>query len=397
MNRKNIIYWLILAGVVGLVFLSEALTPKKIDWQPTYSAQDKNPYGSYLVFEELKHIFPGKKTQAIRSGFYDLVETDSTTPKNYICIDSDFSPDELETTTLLEMVHKGSNIFIATESLTGKLADTLSLNIRSDFKFEGKTSLNFVNARLKAMPAYTFEKSGLISYFAGYDSSRTVLLGKNNLNRPVFIQVPYGSGNFFISSTPIAFTNYHLLAARNAEFIARSFSYLPVADVVWNEYYKAGMPSPESDSPYRFLLKNPPLQWALYLSAAAILIFVFFEAKRKQRIIPILKPVSNTTLEFTKTVGGLYFQHGDHKNIAEKKILYFMETLRSRYFIKTTVADKNLMEQLSVKAGVSQATIQALFQKINFIRQRTIIAEEDLIALNTEMENFFRESQAVGV
>jgi hypothetical protein len=393
MNRKNAIYWVILGVVIGLVYLIESMAPKRIDWAVTYSSEDKNPYGSYVVFKELHHIFPGKKTESTRSSFYELFDHESTDIKNYICIDQDFSPDELETQTLLEMVNKGNNLFIATESITGYLADTLRINITSDFKFEGKISLNFVNPALTASPFYAFEKSGLVSYFGRYDSTRTIMLGKNNLNRPTYIKIPYGQGNFYISSTPIAFTNYHILEERNSEYVSKSFSYLPVADIVWNEYYKSGIETNgESESPFRFFLSNPPLQWALYLTIISLLVFIFFEAKRKQRIIPVIKPLSNTTLEFTETVGSLYFQYGDHKNIAEKKITYFLEGVRSKYFIKTIDLDKTTAEALALKSGVSLQNVIILFQKINFIRSRSVIAEEDLLALNRAIDIFQMEA-----
>ncbi|MBC8111988.1 MAG: DUF4350 domain-containing protein, partial [Verrucomicrobia bacterium] len=121
----------------------------------------------------------------------------------------------------------------------------------------------------------------------------------------------------------------------------------------------------------------------------AVLIFIIFEAKRKQRIIPVVQPLANTTLEFTETVGSVYFQYKDHKNIADKKITYFLEYLRSKFFVKTTDLNASLLETLAMKSGVSQLQIDAIFKKINFIRKQEVITEADLIEINKMIEEFY--------
>jgi len=130
----------------------------------------------------------------------------------------------------------------------------------------------------------------------------------------------------------------------------------------------------------------------LYIVLFSILLFIFFEAKRKQRIIPIIKPLSNTTLEFTETLGRLYFQYKDHKNIADKKITYFLEYIRTRYYLKTENLDSIFLENLNKKSGVSLEKIETLFKHINFIQRQTTISESDLLELNRKMEEFNRIS-----
>ena len=54
---------------------------------------------------------------------------------------------------------------------------------------------------------------------------------------------------------------------------------------------------------------------------------MIFNAKRRQRVVPIINPLPNTTLDFTKTIGNLYYQEGNHQNIVDKKIIYFLEKI----------------------------------------------------------------------
>ncbi|MBC8109799.1 MAG: DUF4350 domain-containing protein, partial [Verrucomicrobia bacterium] len=378
MNRQNFKYWLILALAVALVFAVEFLTPKEIDWTITYSAKDKNPYGSYLLYERLKDLFPQKIISSTRKTFYEIEEAEPDKVQNILLIDRDFSPDATETEALLKLVSKGSHVFIACDGIYGSLADTLRLRYSSNFEMQGNVNLNFVNPRLRSWKSYSFKNEGVRAVFDSLENTQATLLGVNAQNQPTLIKIPFGKGALCISSTPIAFTNFHLLKEKNQEYIAKSLSFLPVNEVLWNEHYKVNMPSEESDSPVRFILATPTLRWAYYILIGAVLIFIIFEAKRKQRIIPVVQPLANTTLEFTETVGSVYFQYKDHKNIADKKITYFLEYLRSKFFVKTTDLNASLLETLAMKSGVSQLQIDAIFKKINFIRKQEVITEADL-------------------
>ena len=76
-----------------------------------------------------------------------------------------------------------------------------------------------------------------------------------------------------------------------------------------------------SDSPLRFILSQPALKWAWYLLLAGVLIFIIFNLRRTQRPIPILPKNLNTSVEFVKTIGNLYYQEGDIRNLIDKKII----------------------------------------------------------------------------
>jgi len=394
MNKKDIKYWLILLGVIILVFVGEYYAPKTINWDTiTYGAKDKNPYGSYVVYNMLEDIFPNQKISAERKSFYDLRNTDLKKKNNYIVIDQYFEPDSLESHSLLALVNEGGNAFIAAEDFFGKLADTLKIKTDRNVDIKKKEmGLKLVNPLLKNSKFFNFNKSFLYTFFASIDTAKTTVLGINDQKDITFIKVPFGKGNFFLSTTPIPYTNYNIIDSLNFQYISQTLSYLPNTDVIWSEYYKVNIPATESQSPLRFFLNQPSLRWALYIVLFSILLFIFFEAKRKQRIIPIIKPLSNTTLEFTETLGRLYFQYKDHKNIADKKITYFLEYIRTRYYLKTENLDSIFLENLNKKSGVSLEKIETLFKHINFIQRQTTISESDLLELNRKMEEFNRIS-----
>jgi hypothetical protein len=141
--------------------------------------------------------------------------------------------------------------------------------------------------------------------------------------------------------------------------------------------------------------ENAPLRWAFYIALAGILFFVAFNIKRRQRRIEVINPNKNTTVEFTETIGRLYLQRKDNRNIAEKMVTYFYEFLRKKYFITTSAIDTGFINSLSGKSGVDKKETQELFELINKIQKEEDVSDEDVLELNLKIENF-KKSKADG-
>lgn len=62
----------IIIGIIVLIFIilvsavvQTALQPRPFFWNPTYYNIDKQPYGAYILFSQLKDFFPGKKVKRL--------------------------------------------------------------------------------------------------------------------------------------------------------------------------------------------------------------------------------------------------------------------------------------------------------------------------------------------
>jgi hypothetical protein len=213
------------------------------------------------------------------------------------------------------------------------------------------------------------------------------VIARNDLGNPVALRVKWGKGYMVLCSTPMVFTNIYLLSANNSDFISGLLSYIPNAPVEWTEYYHVGRW--ESQTPLRFILTTEPLRWAYYLTLITVLCFMIFEMKRKQRIIPVITPLANTTLQFVSTIGNLYYQSKEHRSIAEKKILFLLEQVRSRYFVSTTKIDSSFISTVSKKSGKPEEEVKQLFKLIETIRSQDQIDAETLMKLNERIEKFY--------
>ena len=115
---------------------------------------------------------------------------------------------------------------------------------------------------------------------------------------------------------------------------------------------------------------------------------VIFGAKRMQRSIPVLTSPKNESLNFVKTVGNLYFEKSDHKNIAQKRISYILEYIRNVYHLPTNSLDAGFFDILSHKSGKPLLNIEGLFIMISILQQKDKIDEEELMVLNKKIEAF---------
>ena len=390
--RKDWKYILYISLAFGLFVVVKLLSPKKYDWNITFAHDDKNPYGAYAFSSLLPGLFPDKNISHSYKTLYEI--RDSLGQKdNIIIIGSRFSADKEDSETLLEHVENGGSVFISAQNFWGHFSDTLNLETYDYFFRNGNifdrrdtSYLKFANTQLDTVKEFLYRRDNIHNYFSRFDTTQTTVIAKNDYGYPVTIRMQIGKGNLVLNSTPLIFSNIYLLSSDNHEFVSKTLSYLPHQNVTWTEYYHLGRM--EVTTPLRFILANESLRWAYYIIVFSILLFMLFEMKRRQRIIPIISPLANTTLEFVGTIGNLYYQSGEHKNIAEKKILFFMDQLRSKYWLSTLHLDDTFVSIASKKTGRDEEEIRGLIAVINSIRSKQRITEHELIDLNNRIEKF---------
>ena len=397
--KKDLKYYLILLLAFSAFILYELNKPKELSWRVSLSKRDKNPYGTYILNDLLARTLRQSEVRHSNKTLFELFHEGGT--ENLLILCQSFNPDESDLNALFEMLDAGANIFIASSAYRGKFRDTLNLEVAGILlndslknlglnylgALEDSTPVHFVNPHL-GDKNYYFKKRTVIEYFESVDTTRTRVIAENESGYPVMTITPWSNGNIILTTLPLSFTNYYLLWNQNHEFVSGALSYLPDKDVIWTEYYQLGRQ--ESGSPIRFVLSNESLRWAYYIMLFTLLTFVFFEAKRRQRIIPIVKPPENTTLEFAETVSHLYYNHGDHLNLALKKILFFKEQIRTRYYVQTSVLDDDFYQELSNKTGQNIETVQSLFQQIAQVEARKRISETELFNLSKKLDEFLK-------
>lgn len=378
-----------------LYVIAQLNKPREFDWTLTLQKNSREPYGAYILQQELHSFFPEKSIQYSQIPLYNTLQAHSDTAAVYLLLEPSLPLREPDISAFLSFIRAGNTAFIATASLSNAFADSLHIMQTEDVQLVQTDTpvINFVNPQLAIKNGYAFDHYSFFRCFdkiPGKDSAR--ILGLNALNKPNFIQLNLGNGKIFFHLAPVCFTNYFLLKKNNADYTSKALSYLPSSahTVYWDEYYKLGREG--ATTPLRFFLGNTFLKWALWLSIVALLIYAFIEMKRRQRIIPVVEPLRNTTVDFVHTVASVYLSRNDHTAIGRKKFQYWQEFIRRKYFLATHTMDTAFIDQLSKKSGIETSLITAICN-IGSKAMAEKIQEPELLQLSNNIDKFYASSK----
>ena len=395
-NTIRIYIVLLVLLLAGIIYI-DAVKPKEIDWQPTYDLKDKIPFGLYVFDNESKALLKENKIQKVSKTLYEFLNDESTiVGEDYeyegtiLSISENYTIDDQSTDEILTFVSQGNNAFLSCKEFTQKLMDSLHLEIDANLEFTDTINVWIANKTL-GQTKYNLTNGVGNNYFSKIDTLNTTVLGyqgKEKTKKINYIKVPFYDGFFYLHMQPACFTNYHLLKDNHYQYTEKVISYLPKGNLLW--LIKGQNGEIISGSPLRYILSQPALKWAMWISLLGILFFMIFNAKRKQRVVPIIKPLPNTTVDFTKTIGNLYYQEVNHQNIIDKKIIYFLERIRNEFLIDTTTLDENFEKKLHQKTGKDIQDIEKVVRLINYQRKSYHESiEEDLIEINNAIEKIF--------
>ena len=396
MNKSLRIYIGILVMLFVGIIIVEFSTPQPVNWDYTFNETHKIPFGTYVLYEELETLFPESKVKDIRvtpyeyfDEYYNWDDGGYTISGSYLYIDKKSDIDDTSAEELLSFAAAGNDVFISSEYFPNKLVDSLGFRTDNDYSFKGTGQLSFTNTSLKK-DRITVEKALSNIHFSKIDALYTTVLGYQKFEKKShanFIKTPWGKGHFYLHTQPVTFTNYNLLKKNNQKYAAAAMSYLGERTIYFDSRNKSRKSL--SNSPLRFILSQPALRWAWYLVLITTLIFMIFNAKRKQRVVKVIKPLENTTVDFAKTIGNLYYETKDHDNLINKKITYFLEYIRRVYYLDTQVLDDKFVKNLSLKSGKNDKNIKALINQIAYLKSKSFCNEDDLLKLNKAIEDFY--------
>lgn len=409
-NKKMIILvvsvTLILAGIA---FLFKEQKP--IDWSPTFLNVEKKPYDTYISYRLLNDIFPDGSVESTRKypsntleytdyyiEDYDYEQDEHLT--SYIFVNKTFTCSEYDLEYLLDLAYYGGNVFISSESFAQNLLDSVYIGVNKEDIFWGNNKDTIYQLIDYPDRKYNF-KSILTknSFYIKDDSPYTYrILGtqvlKNGIVKGIsFIQINYGDGKIYLHANPVAFTNVCMLDSTKYDYAFRCLSYLPKSsEVIWDESQKDYPFDYRETNLFKVIVRYKPLLMALIVTIVAGILFMLFRSKRTQRIIPVIKPPKNTSLEFLDTISNLYYIKADSPSIAEYRYNFFMDIVRKKYYLSTETINDEFVKTLSLKSNVEIDTIERIFELYKYIKNSGGVSNKTFIEFNDALEKFYKES-----
>jgi len=395
MGDRKFIIALVLLLVVYVWYEVNRPTPE--DWSLTFHHESTEPFGAEAMQQLMAPMFSSEITNAYKT-LYELYEEDSLQANNLI-LAAGIGFDEDDTELILNQVEKGRTIFMSALGYGGVLADTFGLEsmfedplglktpeqIEADLSGETTTRVTFDADGKRFSVAYP--ALGATNSFEPFESDSLEVLAYNDEDRPVLVRYK-NNGQLILSTLPLSFTNYFTLLEETTALTEAQLMLIPQDEpLIRNQYYHLGRL--ESGTPFRVLLSNDSLRWALYLVLLGVLVFFVIQSKREQRIIPVITPLSNLTLEFVRTLGRLYYRQSDHSNLSHKRVLYWKEFVRNHYNLPTAKLDEEFIDELSKKSGRSKENIKVLVRYINTVETDQEVSASLLLQFEKELNEFY--------
>ncbi|MBI3258163.1 MAG: hypothetical protein HYZ54_01590 [Ignavibacteriae bacterium] len=97
-------------------------------------------------------------------------------------------------------------------------------------------------------------------------------------------------------------------------------------------------------------------------------------------------------MDFVQTVGRMYYEQNNHANLADKKIQYFLEHIRTVYFVKTNEFTEEFLNMVAGKSGVDIVNVRSLFLAIENTGNKEVISEDELVVLHRQIASLYEES-----
>ena len=132
LNRSFVI------GIVAFlvfVFIVEMSMPTHFVWTPTYSHNDRQPFGCYVTDSLLAASLPGGYSVTCKT-FYQLLQEEDTARRTFMILGGDFSPSKVEKNSLLSLLKRGDNVLLLVNTVDDAFVDSVfGFNIDSYYYY----------------------------------------------------------------------------------------------------------------------------------------------------------------------------------------------------------------------------------------------------------------------
>lgn len=233
------------------------------------------------------------------------------------------------------------------------------------------------------------------------DSIQKIEQGSDTLRLPGMIEITCGRGRVFFCTTPMLFSNYYMIREDHMNFVRSLLRPVVKGKIYWDlensEYDFQAHPHQFhgiDEGPMSFILSERSLRTAWYLLLAGGLLYLIWGARRKQRYIPILDNMENTSIEYAEVISQMFMNQKHHDHLIRLKMDLFKSFLRERYRFALNKGFEDLHEdfyrELSERSSVSVELIRRLFEDYKTLYHAEGVRTENMLELHEMIEKFYK-------
>jgi len=414
--KASRVFIVVIIALMAVILLFELNAPTRFKWDDkSQSYNSKQPFGCYVMDSVLRaSLSQGYEVcgsdidqyfgRTINSRKYTFLFTNNYADVAYF-----------KDVDLLDLIKDGNNVVLATdenyysyevsdlsEELDFHLSyiDDIYMSTSNIETLSDRTLMDTIHWCDDGMfgPGSYLVSPAFCNYELKLSSSFRPLATLNSAKRLVGSQAEgyvgtiagirnYGKGKFIVVSMPMIFSNYGILDDNIRPLVLRLLSECGNLPIVRYDQSYVGKTTHEQDeegegSPLRYLLANRPLRWAFYLALATLVAFVFFSARRRQRVIPVITPPVNHMMDFVKRIGGIYYKRHDNVDLLTKKYATFSNDLRTKAMVDIDIDNNELIDDelqlLSNRTGIPRDELQRQVRDVKDAMMATSISDKRL-------------------
>ncbi|MCG8476430.1 MAG: DUF4350 domain-containing protein [Cytophagales bacterium] len=360
MIKKKYLF-ILLVCLFGLGAI-EYMRPREVDWSVGLLKEQTKPFGCYAFFQSLPDLFGGK-TRINRKNVFDFLKEEHESGALWMLVDKQASVDSLEWERLKSWAGKGNEILISSFDFPEFLLKDLRIGHEPNvIHFSLKElSYEWESPFIEYTKVQKLKNNGTVSYFVLSDSTEAVPVSAVELaneKHPVSLVFPYKKGRIILDANPLSFTNVNLLHYDGIAYAEGLLANSSADYVIWDEYFT--VQKDRGRSFFSVVWSYGSLRKAYLVLLLGVLLYLFFEGKRKQRAIPIVTPPENTTGQFIKSISYLHFIKKDHRSLLKKKWMLFNEFLYENYYRNLFSASEEEVKHLERKMSLEEGALQRL-------------------------------------
>jgi len=410
---------IVVAVLAGLSACLPRRTSKpNTDWRINLSEKSSSPYGCRLAWDALPYYFPRARIQRLDKSFRynhmgESMWQEAPDSATLLILEGlDFFISNGEWQTLKVFMEEGHEVLLLCSRLDARLEEELGLSKMLSLEEQPLNIYNdgMGNAHLLQLAnrkgSFGYQGRSLQGFFKqltdstiltpGYDTIRPpVVLGSRTdaPGMPNVLRFQMGKGHLTLHAAPLVLSNYFLLQENNRFYLEGLLHTLPshINKVYWQSYYRRQ----RQGSNFSVLWQSPATRSALLLALFTLLLYVLFEMKRRQRIIPQLPQPENTSVAFATTIGMLYYHQGNHTNMAHKMWQHFQEWLRQKHNLEVQAGEAHFAKKLAGKTGQSMAQTNKLLYYAGLLQQEHYnFGADDLRLFYEALQAFYHPGPA---
>ena len=340
-RNQNIVIIISVLAIFCVAFfmIFEIRQVPDVSWTQSYKYDSKEPYGAW-TFQQLLYQSYGEENV---NQYTDIDSFDTHNKQLYINYGQSITIPLKKQNQLFRFLENGNSILFIGENVNST-SDTLnnydldeiyysdSLS-RINFIHEDSTSyvFKFYNGDLEKTSEVT--KAGAI--IDEYSDTIFHSLAEVSDSLSVFYKRDHSNGAIYVYNVPGNFSN---IAATQDDYLNhfnQVFSHFEARSIILDSPRQSDILQNQyaDKSPLQYILSQPPLAWAYYLTALGVFLFILFRGKRRQRIIPITKINHNTSLEYVDTISQVFLSQKQNRKLVEHIESIFYHNVRKKYFL----------------------------------------------------------------